>query len=255
MGVGLFHLANPGQDIFDVRADHVLGSKRQAELKRITEALAGFEPTHVMVEWPAPRTDERYVLYRAGTLEPTRNEVVQLGFRLAERMELDRVHGTDVPRDFPFQAVKAFAEAKGRGSDPGTAMERAGASVQVLNERVVNGSLGAALRFVDTPDRAVDNHALCIDLMRLGDGDSQPGATFASAWYARNLGICARLLQALPPGGKGVVFYGEGTPTCCVAARSRRPAWNGWKRTSTCPTDRSRQMHPACRGLRCHGHA
>jgi hypothetical protein len=47
-------------------------------------------------------------------------------------------------------------------------------------------------------------------MLRYGDGDTQPGARLVSAWYARNLAICARLLQNLPAGGRAVVFYGEG---------------------------------------------
>jgi len=31
-----------------------------------------------------------------------------------------------------------------------------------------------------------------------------------SAWYTRNLAICARLLQAIKPGDRVVVFYGQG---------------------------------------------
>ncbi len=210
MVVGLFHFSNAGTDIFNVRVDDVLKPKRQVELKRITDALVAFQPTHVMVEWPAPRTDERYSSYLAGTLEPSHNEVVQLGFRLAQRMKLDRVRGIDVSGDFPFEPVKAFADAHGQGARLDAAMQRAGASVQALNEQLEKGSIGSTLRYMNDPRRIAHNHSLYIDLLRFGEGDAQPGAALASAWYARNLDICARLLQSLPPGSKAVVFYGEG---------------------------------------------
>lgn len=45
---------------------------------------------------------------------------------------------------------------------------------------------------------------------RFGQGDEQPGVALNAAWGERNLAICARLLQSLPPGARAVVFYGAG---------------------------------------------
>jgi hypothetical protein len=210
MVVGLFHFANPGRDMFNVHMDDVLAERRQAELARVAEGLARFAPDAVMVEWPQSASDERYAAYRAGTLEPSRNEVVQLGFRLAERMELERVHGIDADGEFPFEPVKKFADAHGQGAQLDAALAGIGQEVQALNRRIEQGSIGAVLRYMNTPERTLRNHGFYIDMLHYGEGDEQPGAALASAWYARNLTICARLLQALPPGGKAVVFYGEG---------------------------------------------
>ena len=210
MVVGLFHLANPGRDMHNVQVDDVLAERRQAELARITDGLARFAPTTVMFEWPAALTDERYAKYRAGTLGDSRNEVVQLGFRLASRMELDRVHGIDVEGEFPFGPVKAFADSHGQGARIDAGMAEVGRKVQDMSRRLAEGSIGSVLRHMNTPESAADSHAFYMDMLRYGDADEQPGAALVSAWYARNLAICARLLQALPAGGRAVVFYGDG---------------------------------------------
>lgn len=208
--VGLFHLDSPGQDMFNLQVDDVLSDKRQAELARVVDGLARFGPDAVMVEWPTPVTDERYAAFRAGTLAPSRNEVVQLGFRLAAQRGLEKVHGIDMPGEFPFEPVQAFAGSHGQGERLGALMASMGQEVQALNERIAAGSIGAVLRYMNTPERLQEHHGLYIDMLRFGEGDQQPGAALASAWYARNLNICARMLQTLPPGGKAVVFYGEG---------------------------------------------
>jgi len=210
MIVGTFHLDNPGRDVFNVQVDDVLAEKRQAELADIATALARFAPTDVMVEWPAGVTDERYASYRAGKLAPSRNEVVQLGFRLAALRKLERVHGIDVEGDFPFQPVKDYASSHGMAPRLEGALAGAGKEVQGLSGRVRSGSLGSVLRYMNTPSRALGNHGFYVDMLRYGDGDTQPGVRLVSAWYARNLAICARLLQALPAGGRAVVFFGEG---------------------------------------------
>lgn len=210
MIVGTFHLDNPGKDVFNVQVDDVLAGKRQAELADIAKALARFEPTEVMVEWPKAQADQQYASFRADKLPPSRNEVVQLGFRLAALRGLERVHGIDVGGEFPFEPVKAYAGSHGMAPRLDAALAGAGKEVQTLSQRVREGSLGSVLRYMNSPSRALGNHGFYVDMLRYGEDDTQPGARLAAAWYARNLAICARLLQALPEGGRAVVFYGEG---------------------------------------------
>jgi hypothetical protein len=210
MIVGTFHLDNPGRDVFNVQVDDVLAKKRQAELADIANALAKFAPTQVMVEWPEATTDAQYASYRAGKLEPSRNEVVQLGFRLAKLRDLERVHGIDVQGEFPFDAVKEYASSHGMQPRLDAALAGAGKEVQNLSERVASGTIGSVLRYMNQSSRLLENHGFYMDMLRYGEGGTQPGARLVSAWYARNLSICARLLQTVPEGGRAVVFFGEG---------------------------------------------
>ena len=91
MILGTFHMSNPGRDMHNAKIEDVLAPKHQADLARAAQGLARFRPTRVMVEWDPGPTDERYAKYLAGTLDPSRNEVVQVGFRLARQAGLQRV--------------------------------------------------------------------------------------------------------------------------------------------------------------------
>jgi hypothetical protein len=102
MIIGDFHMSNPGHDLHNMHVDDVLLPKPQAELDRITRALLRFKPTVVVAEWDTDTTRERYAKYVAGTLDPSHNEVVQLGFRLAKAANLASVYGIDVDGDFPL---------------------------------------------------------------------------------------------------------------------------------------------------------
>src|SRR5512142_3303960 len=110
MILGTYHMANPGQDIHNLKADDVLVDKRQRELADVAASLAKFKPTKVAVESPvengAPAKVAKYHDYLAGKLADSRNEVVQVGFRLAKVMKLPEVYGIDVDGDFPFEAVQ-----------------------------------------------------------------------------------------------------------------------------------------------------
>ena len=103
MIVGGFHMANPGRDLHNLQVDDVLAPRRQAEIAAVTDALDRFRPTKIAVEGDAADTTERWAKFRAGSLPPSRNEVVQLGFRLAKSAGLDVVYGIDVEGDFPFE--------------------------------------------------------------------------------------------------------------------------------------------------------
>src|SRR5712692_2366100 len=84
--LGVYHMSNPGHDIFNMKADDVLAPKRQAEIAQLIEVLKRFRPTKVAVEAEGDGSPKRYAEYLAGKHELTRNEIEQLGFRLAKEL-------------------------------------------------------------------------------------------------------------------------------------------------------------------------
>src|SRR5512147_1439822 len=100
MILGTYHMANPGHDIHNLKADDVLVEKRQHELADVATGLARFKPTKVVVEQQvdngAPAKLAKYHDYLDGKMADSRNEVVQVGFRLAKQMKLAEVWGIDV---------------------------------------------------------------------------------------------------------------------------------------------------------------
>jgi hypothetical protein len=208
--VGTYHFGNPGQDQANVESVDVTVPARQAELQAVTDALARFEPTLVGVEWPAAAASTQYAQYREGSLPPSSNEVVQLGFRLARQRGLDQVHGLDVPGEFPFEAVQAWAQANGRTDALGALMQQAQGITARITALQATHSIGGVLREMNTAQAIDEAAGFYTEFLRYGKGDDQPGVALNAAWSQRNLAICARLLQALQPGDRAVVFYGQG---------------------------------------------
>ncbi len=99
--LGTYHFANPGQDQYNARADDMLSDRRQAEIADLLDGLAVFAPTMVAVEAGRESSiNERYAAWRAGEAELTVNERQQIGFRMADRMGLDRVAPIDADHRF-----------------------------------------------------------------------------------------------------------------------------------------------------------
>lgn len=210
MLVGTYHFSNPGKDLNNVKSVDVLAAQRQKEIGTLIASLARFAPTQVAVEWPAQLVDERYAKYRNGTLEESRNEVVQLGFRLAKQHNLSTVLGLDVEGDFPFEAVSDWAGKHGRSSEIEAVLAmgaRETAHISALQDKT---SIGGVLRDLNTQESIARNHSFYPPMLTMGGGDQQPGVKLLAAWYERNLAICARLMQSIKPGDRVVAFYGQG---------------------------------------------
>lgn len=209
MVVGVFHMANPGQDLMNVQVDDVLAPARQREIQQVTTSLARFRPTKVAVEWAAATVADRWAKHRAGTLPPSRNEVVQLGFRLAQATGSEPI-GIDAAGEFPFGPLAAFAQANGQGPLLAEMMSFGQAQVSKEERLLKTGSVATVLRSANDPDEIARNHGAYMRLLAIGKGDQQPAVDLVSQWERRNLRICANLIQAARPGDRVVVLFGSG---------------------------------------------
>ena len=86
MVLGTYHMANPGLDLANVKADDVLKPQRQKELEALAAALAEYKPTKIVVERIA-RTpellDHRYAEFKvADPRADIRVQIIGLGQQL-----------------------------------------------------------------------------------------------------------------------------------------------------------------------------
>ncbi|MDE2184052.1 MAG: hypothetical protein KGJ78_13620 [Alphaproteobacteria bacterium] len=210
MIVGVFHLANPNHDLHDFNAPDVLAPKYQAELETIARHLDRFHPTMVDVERAPGTVEKKYASYLAGTLKPSRDEVVQLGFRLARMAGLKSVQGIDQMADFPYEPVQAYAKAHGQSYILDYGNDQVAAEIRHGNDLLRREGIRATLRLLNDPPTLAKFNAFYPLMLRVGGGDDQPGAELLKAWYGRNFRICANLVQHAKPGGRIVVVYGAG---------------------------------------------
>ena len=214
MVLGTFHLDNPGQDIANLQVDDVMAPKRQAEIGAILDGLARYNPTVIAIEsqrrQPGTALSERYPQFLAGTLPPSKSEVVQYGFRLAQRLQHKNVYAVDVSGDFPFDAVMAFAKKTGREAAIGMQIQQIQGEIAKDSEFLKTHTLGGLLRAHNDPLKIARDNAFYLDLIGYGALDEQPGAALVSAWYTRNFKICARIVQVAKLGDRVLVVYGGG---------------------------------------------
>src|SRR5580704_6049794 len=84
--LGTYHMANPGRDVHNMKADDVLAPKRQGEVAALMQVFEKFRPTKVAIEAEvgSKKVTQQYADYLAGKYTLTANEVDQIGYRLAK---------------------------------------------------------------------------------------------------------------------------------------------------------------------------
>jgi hypothetical protein len=214
--VGVSHFANPGADKVNVKVDDVLAPERQREIEAVVDALAAYKPTHVVVEYPIDqqeKLDARYRDYRAGKYTLTRNEVDQIGLRLAAKLGLPRVDAADwnefppgTEADFDFE-VWANQHGEKARLDRLFNDERAKQEEALL----ARSSIGEYLCELNRPESLAKNAQAYFDIALFGDAMVNPGAVWVGNWYARNLRLLANLVRLAPePQDRIVAIYGAG---------------------------------------------
>src|SRR5439155_2037 len=85
----------------------------EPEIAQAITALSRFHPTKIAVEgdFSDNHIPKNYTDYLAGKHELTRNEIEQIGFRLAKELGHKTVHPVDVEGEFPFQHLVNYAKA------------------------------------------------------------------------------------------------------------------------------------------------
>jgi hypothetical protein len=218
MIVGTYHLGNPGLDLNNVAAEDVTTPKRQAELAEIAHRLARFRPTKVAVEGVSDAPDRSFAKYAAFTpadLATSKNETVQIGYRLAHLLGHERVYGIDEQSEtidyFPFDRVAEFAERSGRRSLVDEPMSAGRRYVEQIEARRRGGTIGDVLVWINDPAETVRMHRIgYYGMLPAGAGRDFPGAELNAMWFLRNAKIWAKLAEIAQPGDRVLVVYGAG---------------------------------------------
>ncbi len=219
MVLGSYHFGNPGRDKVNAHVDDVTTPQRQHELEALADAIAEFKPTRVMVEAqrPGPTYDVTdFATFTPSLLKTDRDERIQIGYRIAERAGLRSVQGIDEQPDkgepdyFPIGRVEAYAKAHGQKAYLDAAFATVQASARKFEAEQATTSIPRMLILYNDPSTPMGGQDSYYSLLRLGDGNEQPGADLNAMWYLRNAKIFAKLINVAKPGDRVLVVYGAG---------------------------------------------
>jgi hypothetical protein len=211
--LGVYHMANPGHDIFNMQADDVLAAKRQAEMAQVIAVLKRFQPTKVAVERnPGDKGIARdYADYMAGKHELTRNEIEQLGFRLAKELGQKSVYGVDADGDFPYPRLVKYAKATGRSNELDAIMSVFGDASKAEDKYLASHTILETLLYMNTDDKVGQSVSAYYQLAHFGEPYDWAGADLVADWFRRNMRIFSNVVQLTDsPNERVLVIFGAG---------------------------------------------
>ena len=210
--LGSYHMANPGRDVFNMQADDVLAPKRQAEIAQLIEVLKGFRPTKIAIESdPWGERPKQYADYLAGKRELTRNEIEQIGFRLAKELGHKTIYPVDADGEFPYPRLLSFAKASGRSAELDALNAEVSATVKAQNEYLTSHTILETLIYMNADDKVAQDASLYYRMARLNEPGDWAGADLLADWFRRNIRIFGNVVRlADSPNERVLVLYGSG---------------------------------------------
>jgi hypothetical protein len=211
--LGSYHMANPGQDIFNLQADDVLVPKRQAEMAAVIAVLKKFQPTKIAVERDPGdrRTSQDYAEYLAGKRDLTRNEIEQIAFRLAKELAQDTVYGVDADGEFPYPRLVKYARATNRSKELDALMAEWGERSKAADEYLRSHSILETLVYLNSEAQVAEEVGFYYRQAHFGERWDWAGADLLSDWFRRNMRIFSNATQLLDsPRERLLIVFGSG---------------------------------------------
>jgi hypothetical protein len=171
-----------------------------------------------MVEWPyelRPRVDSLYQAVRSR--EPfetdSRNEVVQIGFRLARQLGHAHVYPVDYQIPLGNDSLRAFRERGGATINTMDYATLVPARLAVDEDSLLRASsVTEFLRWTNDELALRENHFLMFQSnLGAGNASNYGGADLLATWYRRNLYIAHNVLRSVEPGDeRALLLMGTG---------------------------------------------
>ena len=210
--LGVYHMANPGRDVFNMQVDDVRSPRRQEEIAELIAVLRKFNPTRIAVEHDSQeRLNERFRQYLASNYALTANEIDQLGLRLAKELGDTAVHAVDADGDFPLPRLIKYAKATGQSASLDSLMAQIGARVRAQNEYLKTHTVLQTLRSMNADENVAQDVGAYYLLARYGEPWDYPGPDLLAEWYRRNIRIYNNVMKLVTtPEDRVLVIYGAG---------------------------------------------
>lgn len=211
--LGTYHMANPGHDVHNMQADDVLLPKRQQEIAQLIEVLKRFHPTKIAIEAGvgSQRVAREYSDYLAGKYTLSRNEIDQIGYRLAKELGHHAVSPVDADGDFPFLRVLNYAKANGLAKEFDAMEASTGMRVKRQGDFLRTHTVLETLEYMNSDSIVAEAVAAYFAFVPYGEPFEYAGPDLLAAWYQRNIRIYRNVIALIgSPNDRILVIYGSG---------------------------------------------
>lgn len=216
--LGTYHFDKGGNHLIDLDSRDITTDEKQNEVNEVVQKLMEFKPNKIAVEANREKEEELNKIYSEFCIDNSvesneiighRNEIVQIAFRLGNKLNHNKIYPVDVPVDLP-EDVFEYAE-KNCPRLYEKFINKTNEYSLSENEFMQNHTVVEILKHLNNPNRIEIEHSdLYLYLTQIGAGDTYYGVNTLTEWYRRNLYIFANLQDIAKPGDRILVLYGAG---------------------------------------------
>ncbi|MBE8726454.1 DUF5694 domain-containing protein [Flavobacterium hungaricum] len=215
--IGTIHFETPHLDEFELKADDFLSSKRQLELEELTGVLKRTNADKVMIEKPFDQQkliDSLYNAYLQKSYKLTVSEREQIGFRLAEKLNLKHINCIDVVsyRMKHDSLLGVTAKEKNQVYLLKELSTDAKKILLEIDNVLKRNSITEVIKYINKEELLQRNLSLYLKyLAKVGAGENYIGAESVSDWYLRNIAIYSNIMNQISANDKYVILiFGQG---------------------------------------------
>lgn len=237
--LGTFHYNNPGGDVVKNNVFDVMTDDGQQQLEKLANKIVKYKPSKIFVEWDIQdqeNLDKAYQKYFNGsyfndeTLDDfqRKNEIFQLGFRIAKKLNHKKIYGidySDINMDYPavMQAISDSKQLKLQNEFDST-IKRMG---EETNKKMATMTLEELYLDGNKPAEVSANIELYTELtVKAGDLNNTAGAEMVAQWYKRNIFMWSNIQRIVEENDKKVmVLLGGGHTAIIDQVISRNRNW------------------------------
>ncbi len=215
--VGTFHFENfnpeNNSDIVQKQVSDVLTEENQAELKKISQRIIDFKPNKIFVEYSFKNQTKLDSLFNsfpknADFKNQKRDELYQIGFRVAKKLNHENLYAIDTRTSFPYDSLlKQMKKAKQFDLIHKDELELKQLEETANELFSSNKSLSEILFFYNQSEYRKSDVNWYLSLANQGgEIDNFVGSHLASEWYKRNLQMYSIIQKSIERGDKRIMI-------------------------------------------------
>jgi len=212
--LGTFHFAGSSSDAMSLKVEDLSTEKRQNEIEDLVNALAEYNPTKIILEYPYgnDKLDSLYQLYVKGTHTLTINERQQVGFRLAAKLGHKHIYPADHNLDLPFERLMAFLQENGQMDLFQNMLSDMKTEVMDVWQKVYGeSSVKEFFVFINSDKYDAMNRNVYLEYInKMGAEDNYIGSEIVAKWWERNFKVMCNIDSIAEQGDRVLVLFGQG---------------------------------------------
>ena len=209
--LGTFHFGETNMNRLE--ADDIMTQKRQAELEVLSEKLAAFKPTKIMIEWEpqySERANKELQQYLEGQLKLQDTEVHQIAFRVAKRSGLKEVLTIDHKSDLGDAELFEYLTSSGKMPEFQGLMSRVQQYLQEESDFLKAHTMtGFYSRWNSDETDNFNRNMYLEELPKLSKEPGNPLLAYSGNWYKRNIYMMGNIDSHLEPGDRVLILVGS----------------------------------------------